>query len=62
MKIKINVTVEVDPEAWALDFGLDYTVPVERKRLVREDVQSYFDSFCQEQVDALSLAPVKEEN
>jgi hypothetical protein len=48
MKIKIVQTVEIDPEAWAKEFGIDQSA-------VREDVQSYFRGWCQQQVEILGL-------
>jgi len=52
MKIRITETIEVDPEKWATEFGLD-------KNEVREDVKEYFSFYCQGEVERLGLDPVK---
>lgn len=41
-------TVEINAEAWALEFGLDV-------KDVRADVKSYFDGFCRNHVEYLGL-------
>ena len=49
MKVRIPAqTVDVDPEAWANEFGVD-------KENVRKDVQAYFEGWFQQQVEALGL-------
>lgn len=49
MKIRIPAcTVEVDAEAWALEYGIE-------KSEVREDVINYFTSFAAMQIDYLGL-------
>jgi hypothetical protein len=50
MKIKITQTVEIDPAKWALEYGVD-------PKNVREDVQSYFKGWFQQQINALGLQP-----
>ena len=50
MKIRIIQTIEIDPAAWATEFGV-------ARRDVRDDVQSYFAGWCQQQVAQLGLAP-----
>lgn len=51
MKVKVIVTLDVDQEAWAREFGL-YPSASE----VRKDVQLYFDVLCQGQLnDVLDL-------
>ena len=50
MKIRIVQTVDVDPEAWALDFGIE-------QKGVREDVKTYFAGWMQQQVEALGHQP-----
>ena len=53
MKIKIVQTVEIDPAAWAVEFGLDpATLPA-----IKRDVESYFDNWLQAQVERLQLQP-----
>lgn len=46
MKVLIQETVEIDPVAWAKEFNIEL-------KEVREDVKSYFGSFCQSQADYL---------
>lgn len=48
MKVAVNVTVEVDAEAWATEFG------VERDE-VRADVKVYMQGLCEQQVETLGL-------
>lgn len=49
MKIHIPAqTVNVDPDAWAHEYGVDRTD-------VRKDVIAYFTHAAQEQIDALGL-------
>ena len=49
MKIRITETIEIDPEKWATEFGLD-------KDEVREDVKAYFGhGWMQQQVANLGL-------
>ncbi len=48
MKIKIVQVVDVDPESWALEFGIN-------EKDVRKDVKAYFANWCQDQVQFLSL-------
>lgn len=52
MKVKVEVTLDVDAEAWASEFG---TAPED----VRADVKTYFQGTCTEQLEVLGL---KEEN
>jgi len=56
MRIVVKQIVEVDPELWALEYGLS---PCNRtlKKVVRDDVKEYFTNFCQQQVTYLDLAP-----
>ena len=49
MKVRINQTVNIDAEAWALEYGLD-------PKDVREDVKMYFETWLQEHVRELGLA------
>ena len=48
MKIKITQTIEIDPEKWASEYGVDI-------KDARKDAASYFATFCQEQVERLGL-------
>jgi hypothetical protein len=48
MKIHLSIVVEVDPKAWANEYGIE-------PREVRSDVKLYFDSFVQEHVNNLGL-------
>lgn len=52
MKIVLTTTVEVDPEAWATDHGIENTPAA-----VRADVKTYFSNFAQTHVDDLGLSP-----
>ena len=49
MKIKIQFTINVDPEAWANEYGIDLDD-------VREDVKRYIENHSREQVEFLGLA------
>lgn len=53
MKVRITTTVEVDPDAWAADFGVD-------RKEVRDDVRAYFSNWIQGHVDSLGLQLKKE--
>lgn len=44
MKIRISFTVNLDPDAWALDQGLD----PKDKPAIREDLQNYVEGYVQE--------------
>lgn len=48
MKVKVSVTLDIDAEAWAQDFGID-------KKDVRKDVQVYFEQTCQDQLTRIGL-------
>lgn len=48
MKVRIQVTIDVNPEDWAVEFGLD-------RGDVRSDVQTYFDLLIHEHLEALGL-------
>jgi hypothetical protein len=48
MKIKITQTIEIDPEKWASEYGVDM-------KDVRKDAAFYFATWCQEQVERLGL-------
>lgn len=51
MKIKIAVTLDIDPKQWALAYGEDETdLPA-----IRESVKCYFEHGCLEQADGLGL-------
>ena len=51
VKVRICTTVDVDPKAWACEYGIDY-------KDVRKDVKAYFSGWPQGQIDELDLAPV----
>lgn len=53
MKVRIVQVVEVDPKAWAKEYGLD-------EKEVRQDVKAYFGWQAQAIVDDLGLAPREE--
>ena len=48
MKIKLTETVNIDPQAWADEYG----IPLDE---VKEDVKDYFAHWCQEQIERLGL-------
>jgi hypothetical protein len=51
MKIYLDLTVQVDPKAWAnAQDGIN-------EEEVPEDVRSYFATFLQDHVDRLGLQP-----
>lgn len=49
MKVRVTTTVDIDPEAWASEFGVD-------KADVREDVRVYFNGIVQGTLDNIGLA------
>lgn len=51
MQVKIEVTLDVNREKWANEFGLD-------KADVVTDVKNYFAGTCQEQLAVLGLGDV----
>ena len=51
MTVSVTQKVTIDPEAWALTFGLS-------RQEVREDVKPYFDGWCQAQVEKLDLQAI----
>jgi hypothetical protein len=56
MKISIPAqTVTVDPDAWALEYGID-------RADVRKDVIAYFAHYFQEQIDVLDLGEKVQNN
>lgn len=50
MKVNVNVTLDVDPEAWAIEFGLD-----QADKVIRKDVKTYFAGLCHDQLTVLQL-------
>jgi hypothetical protein len=52
MTIKIETTIDVDPDAWAAEFGLEGVTRQE----IKQDIQTYFAGTVQEQLDVLGLA------
>lgn len=53
MKIKVTFTLDVDPEAWALEYGI-------QRKDVRADVQSYFEYNAKEQLIHIGCSVPKE--
>jgi len=49
MKIKVCITLDVDPDAWMSDFGID-------RDEVRDDVRAYFTYTCEEQLERIGCA------
>jgi hypothetical protein len=45
VKVRVTVTVAIDPEAWVLNYGTDASV-----QAVRADVQAYITSLVQDQL------------
>lgn len=53
MKILIPAqTVHVDPEAWAIEYGID-------PKDVRESVKQHFEHVLQTQIDLMGLNPAR---
>ncbi len=52
MKVKISTTLNIDPKAWAEEFGID----PDDNAAIREDVKTYFEGTCQDQLTTLDLA------
>lgn len=52
MKIKVEMTLEVNVEGWIMDYGID-------KKEVREDVKSWVETFMQEANHNIELKAVK---
>jgi hypothetical protein len=48
MKVRVNMTVEIDPEVWAIEYGLDPN----DKKAIREDVKNYI-------INGIHEAPVE---
>lgn len=48
MKVRINFTIDVDPEAWSLNYG----VP---REAMREDAQAYVENLVTEHMRDLGL-------
>jgi len=53
MRVRITTTVEIDRERWAAEFG---TAPDAAS--VRDDVKTYFQNGCDEQLLTLGLGKV----
>lgn len=49
MKIKVELTVDIDPEAWTLNYG------VEGAKEIREDVRAYVEGAVVEQLRAVGV-------
>lgn len=54
MKVRVEVTVDVDPEAWALNYG------VEGSAAIREDVKRKVSSDAVENLALLGLLREKD--
>jgi hypothetical protein len=48
MKVRISFTLDVDDEAWAVEYGID-------KSEVRKDVQTYVEYGVQADLDSRDL-------
>lgn len=46
MKVNVNFTIDIDPDSWAEDYGID-------RREVRGDVQRHLRNIAVQHVDAL---------
>lgn len=59
MKVRVTVTLDVDPVAWAWEYGLANVesgdLPSEQSREVRADVQRWAEFTLREQVKAHGL-------
>lgn len=45
MKVRINITLDVDPQSWAESYGT-----TDKPADIREDVRGYFQTLCREQL------------
>ena len=54
MRVRIICTVDVDPKAYAEEYGIEVSE-------VREEIKRRFEWVPQEIIDELGLAPVEEE-
>lgn len=50
MKISINFTLDVDPEAWAVDYGIEGGAPA-----VRADVKTYVQNTVHDHLQGLGM-------
>lgn len=51
MMIRISLTVDVDPDAWATEYGLDST----SREAIRTDVREHVQSSVRDHLSALGL-------
>ncbi len=61
MKVRVSFTLDVDPEAWANEYGVGLLATGVSEAEIRKDVQTYFRIGAQEQLNFLGLGQ-KEEN
>lgn len=52
MKVRVELTLEVNVEGWIMDYGMD-------KKEVREDVKSWVQTLMQEANHNIELKAVK---
>ena len=50
MKVHLNVALDVDPKAWATEFGLG-----QANNVIRKDVKTYFAGLCHDHLTVLQL-------
>lgn len=54
MRVRITMTLNVDPEAWLRNYGVIVKPPRSiRYVAVRNDIKGYFEGYCQEQLERL---------
>lgn len=54
MKVRITVTVDINPWVWAFEYGL----PADDKPAIREDVRTHLTEGVSEHLRALELGEV----
>jgi hypothetical protein len=48
MKVNVNITLDVDPRAWATEFGLG-----QADNVIQKDVTTYFAGLCHDHLTVL---------
>ena len=54
MKVNLNVALDVDPKAWATEFGLG-----QANNVIRKDVKTYFAGLCHDHPTVLQLGRLR---
>jgi hypothetical protein len=50
MKVRVSFTVEIDREAWSMNYGTGLDA-----RAIREDVQNYVESGARQQLEEVGV-------